>query len=201
MGTTSIESDLAFQEICLVGITKMNGSGDYQFASSIEYDSLDFGAEEKGGESIALGNGGRIWKRTPEGDFEIKFKLYPLSLDVTDLQDMAQFFLGGTYDSSAPVSQVNTRGRDLFRVICLWTDDASATKAGSATTAGASARRITVKYCRVTEYKESFSDGILSAEVTFKAPAFNRSGTGSITRESVLWNDAAGLPTISGFTS
>jgi len=56
-----------------------------------------------------------------------------------------------------------------------------------------------VQDCRITGYKESFDDGVLSAEVTFKAPAFKQNGTGNITRESTQAVDAAGLPDLGGY--
>jgi len=199
MGTTAVEVDGAFQEVFILGVTKKGGS-EVQFASISEFDSLDPKEGDKEGEGVALGNGGRMWKRTPEGDFEFTVKIYPLSVDVTDAQDLSQYFLGGTYDSVAPISQVNTRARDLFRVAIMWTDDPSPSTAAGTTGPAWTARRITVKDCRITGYKEGFDDGILSAEVTFKAPAFNLTGTGNITRESTLSDDGAGLPALAAYS-
>ncbi len=195
--TSASENDGAFQEVFWLGITKKAGSA-YQFAAISE----DLTPEEgdKDGEGVAMGNGGRIWKRTPEGDAEITIKIYPLDLRATSSADMAMFFTGDDTDSTAPISTTNTRVRNLFQVAALWTDDLTATTAEGTTVSGYAARRIVFLDARCTSYKESFDDKILSAEVKFKVPAFNRSGTGRIVRDSVTSQDGAGLSALAAYS-
>jgi len=195
--STASELDGAFQEVFLLGISKLDGA-ELQFAATTEEVTPEQG--EKDIEGVPMGNGGRKVKRTPEGDFEWTFKIWPLSVDSTDLDDMAQFFLGGVYDSTTAIAQVNTRGRDLFRIVWLQTDDSVTTAASGTTATSFAARRLTVTGCRCTSYKESWDDKMLTAEVKFKAPAFDLSGTGTITRESVKSTDATSLPLLAAYT-
>jgi len=68
-------ADDAWMETCLIGISKISGE-EVQFAGITETVDLDLG--EKGIEGIALLNGGRVAKWTPEGDSTITFEAYPL---------------------------------------------------------------------------------------------------------------------------
>ena len=67
--------DDAWMEECLVGISVIAGE-EVQFASIIQTVDLDIG--EKDIEGLALVNGGRVTKWTPEGDSTITFEAYPL---------------------------------------------------------------------------------------------------------------------------
>ena len=196
--TSASENDGVFQEIYFFGVTKKGGS-EVQFAAVIEGESLGFEQGDKDGEGFPMANGGRIWKRTPEGDIEVSAKIYPLSVDVTDANDMSQYFEGGTYDASAPISQSNSHNRDLFRVAVLFTDDPAATTAGGATAANYAARRMSAKDLRFVSYKESY-DGQLAAEVKFKGPAFGKDGSSLVTRESVTSQDGVGLSALAAYS-
>ena len=65
----------AWMEECLVGISVIAGE-EVQFASIAE--TVDFDIGEKDIEGLALVNGGRVTKHTPEGDSSITFEVYPL---------------------------------------------------------------------------------------------------------------------------
>lgn len=65
----------AWMETCLIGISKI-GREEVQFASITE--TADFDIGEKDIEGLALVNGGRVTKWTPEGDTTITFEAYPL---------------------------------------------------------------------------------------------------------------------------
>jgi hypothetical protein len=197
MTATASENDGAFQEVFFLGITKKSGS-EIQFAGTIEDITPTDG--EKQGESIVLGNGGRKWKRTPEGDYEVTCKIYPLDIKNTSGNDMLQYFLGGTYDVTGIVSQANSRGRDLFQLVFLLTDDTTVTAASGVTMTAYASRRTTFKDARCVSYKDSFGDKILTAEVVFKGPPFNSSGTTLITHESCTSSDSSGLPAITAYT-
>jgi hypothetical protein len=186
-------------EIALVEIQAKGGTA-YQFASIIEEITPNEG--DKDGESIVLVNGGRLWKRTPEGDFEITLKIYPIDTDQTASSDLSQGFANtdDNWDATEPYSDTNSRNREDFRVVILWTDDPGATTAGGATSAGYVARRLIFTQAYMTSYKESFDDKTVSAEVTFKGPAFNKSGTGNITRQSVKDGGANGLAALAAYS-
>lgn len=186
-------SEGAFSEVALVEVYAKGGTA-YQFASIIEEIGPTQG--DKDGEGIALVNGGRIWKRTPEGDFEVTLKIYPLDTDQTASSDLAQGFQNtdSNWDASEPFADTNSRNREDFRVVILWTDDTSVSTASATTSSGSASRRITFKQAYMTSYKDMFDDKIVSAEVTFKGPAFNKSGTGNVIRESCKDGGGAGLP-------
>lgn len=191
------EEDGAFQEVFLLGVTKKSGS-EVQFAAVIENESLGIEQGDKDFEDVPLGNGGRMVKRTPEGPASVTFKIFPLSVDVTDGNDLVQYFLGGSYDATAPIKQVNTRNRDLFRIACLFTDDTAASTASGTTASDYAARRWSCKNMRFVSYKEPY-DGVWAAEVTFKAPAYDLTATGTITRESVTSQDGSGLDALGSY--
>ena len=68
-------ADDAWMEKCLIGISVIAGE-EVQFASIAE--TADFDIGEKDIEGLALVNGGRVTKHTPEGDSSITFEVYPL---------------------------------------------------------------------------------------------------------------------------
>lgn len=187
-------------ELAFVEVQPIDGTA-IQFASIIE--EFDPQQGDKDGEGVAMVNGGRRWKRTPEGDYEITLKLYPTSTSFADGEDMSQGFqnVDANWDATGARSDVNTHNREKFRVSILWTDDAAATTATGTTTTGSFARRVTFTEARMTSYKESFGDKTLTVDVTFKGPAFDTSGTGTITHESADDGGAAGLPSISAYSS
>jgi len=65
----------AWMEECLIGIS-ISGSEEVQFSSVTE--TADFDIGEKDIEGLALTNGGRVTKWSPEGDSTITFEAYPL---------------------------------------------------------------------------------------------------------------------------
>ena len=68
-------ADDAWMEKCLIGISVIAGE-EVQFNSIAE--TADFDIGEKDIEGLALTNGGRITKHTPEGDSSITFEVWPL---------------------------------------------------------------------------------------------------------------------------
>jgi len=191
-------SEGVLSEVALVEIQAKGGTA-YQFATIIEEITPNQG--DKDGESIALVNGGRLWKRTPEGDFEITLKIYPLDTRQASSMDLAQGFqnVDSNWDVADPYSDVNSRNREDFRVAILWTDDTAATTASGTTAAANLARRLVFTQAYMTAYKDSFDDKVVSAEVTFKGPAFNKEGTGNVTRQSSK-SDGAGLASLGNYT-
>lgn len=65
----------AWMETCFIGISTIGGK-ELQFAAITE--TADFDVGEKDLEGLALVNGGRVTKWSPEGDSTITFEAYPL---------------------------------------------------------------------------------------------------------------------------
>jgi len=194
--TTKSENDGAFQEVFLLGVTKKGGS-EIQFAGVSEDITPD--VADKAGESVVLGNGGRLWKRTPEGDYEFTIKMYPLGESVNSGESFMQYFLGTT-DASAPFSATNSRVRDLFQVVVCWSDDPSITTASGTAAANYATKRFIYKNAYCTSCKPSFGDKILSAEVKFTMPAYNKSGTGNFTIEGTGSQDSVAIPAVAVYS-
>jgi len=68
-------ADDAWMETALIGISII-GSEEVQFNSIVE--TADFDVGEKDIEGLALVNGGRVTKHTPEGDSSVTFEVYPM---------------------------------------------------------------------------------------------------------------------------
>lgn len=189
-------NDGSYSEICLIGITQKDGS-EVQFASYVELDSIDPPEGSKEITTTPMANGGRIVKKTPQGDNEVTLKLY--EIEIGSSASLAQAF-HGTTDSTAPLQSQNTHTRPLFRVAFLWTDDTAATTAGGATASGNYARRLVFEDLRMTEYKEAVEDGTLVANVKFMGPAFTQADGSLVTRQSVASSDGSGLSALSSYT-
>jgi len=162
---TAAVVDDAWMEACLIAISKVGGS-DIQFAALTE--TVDFDIGEKDIEGVALVNGGRVTKFSPEGDSSITFEAYPLQAGTdTGTTGKGFFDLMHTVDSSVPIRITNDHNRDKYRVLVLWTNDPTPTTAQAATANTYSALRIGMAEGFFTSVKPSFTDGILKFTVTF----------------------------------
>ena len=104
--------------------------------------------------------------------------------------------------SEAPQRVINNRVREKARVLVLWTDKTSPTKASEAIANTHNAFRIGYANGYFSSVKPSFTDGNLKFTVTYKCAAFNKSGTANVMMESC----AAGggddsLPAIADYTT
>jgi hypothetical protein len=197
---TAAATDDAWMEECLIAISKVGGS-DVQFAGITE--TVDFDLGEKDIEGVALVNGGRVTKWSPEGDSSVTFEAYPLEAG-TDSGAVGRGFydLLHSADSSVPIRITNDRNRDKYRCLFLWTNDATATTAQSATAENYSALRIGLADGHFTSVKPSFTDGILKWTVTYKTAAFDKSGTGNVMIESAAGASGTDvLPAIGSYTT
>ena len=198
-------------ETCVITVSKQGDSKDYQFAGLTE--TVDFDLGEKDIEGVALVNGGRVTKWTPEGDTTITFEAYPLQ---TGTQSDAADNASGTGFADLMHSEdtgnvvatptdnrvINDRNRDKYRVLFMWTNDTSVASATSATAADKSAYRIGAADGHFTSVKPSFTDGVLKFTVTFKVAAFDKAGAGNILQDSAAGNAAGDvLPAIANYTS
>jgi hypothetical protein len=189
-----VSTDGAYSEVCLVGLTVAGGS-EVQYASLIEEFTPSQG--DKTIATVSLTNGGRIVKKTPQGDNEVTLKLYEIS---TKAANSLALMYQGTTDASAPYTTTNTRTRNRIRAAFLWTDDSAATTASGSTASGSAARRLVITELRMTSYKASWEDKTLVHNVTLTGPAFKQDASATITEESVEAADAAGLSALSSYS-
>jgi len=192
--------DDTWMETCLIGISKIDGS-DLQFAAITETVDIDLG--EKDIDPVALVNGGRVTKWTPEGVSTITFEGYPLEAGTDSGTTGKGFYdLMHDVDAAVPIRVVNSRTRDKYRVLVLWTNDSTATTAQSATAENSSALRIGLADGHFTSVKASFTDGALKMTATYKVAAFDKAGAGNVMMESAAGSSGTDkLPAIASYTS
>lgn len=197
---TAAAVDDAWMEVCLIGISSIGGS-DIQFAGITE--TLDFDIGEKDIEGVPLLNGGRVTKIVPEGDSSITFEAYPLQAGTdTGSVGLGFYDLLHTVDTTVPIRIVNDRTRTKYRVLVIWTNDATVTTAQAITTDTHSAIRIGMADGYFTSVKPSFTDGDLKFTVMYKCAAFDKAGAGNIMMESCAGSGATDiLPVIAAYTT
>ena len=196
----AIAVDDAWMEQCVIAITKLDGS-DVQFAAMTE--TVDFDIGEKDIEGLPITNGGRITKWTPEGDSSITFEAYPLQAGTASGAEGTGFFdLLHEMDAVAPIRVTNSRVRDKYRVLVIWTNDASVTTGQAITTDTHSALRIGMADGYFTSVKPSFTDGIQKWTVVFKTAAFDKKGDSNVMVESCAGaSETDILPVIAAYTT
>jgi hypothetical protein len=191
-----------WSEVCLVSIQPKGGT-EVQLAAMTETVDIDPGSKDI--EQIATLIGGRVVKKVPQDITTITFEGYPIGIATANNKGLAQFFHitnAATYDTTEPLAVTSSLGRDLFRVVILWSEVAPAT-ASAITSALSAAYRFTAANAYMTSYKESFTDGILKATFEFKVPPFNKQGTAQTREESTetATNTTSALQTLSAYTT
>jgi|TARA_Y100000310_G_scaffold324870_1_gene387379 hypothetical protein len=187
------------QEIALVEVQAISGTA-YQFAAIVEEITPEMG--DRDGEGVVMLSGARLWKKTPQPDYEITLKIYPTDTRFAYSKDLIQGFFNIDANWStvtSPTDTISTNQED-FRVVILYSDDTTMTAASRATTAGNLSRRLTFKHARMVSYKESFDDKVVSAEVKFKGPAFHTDATGNIIMDSATDGGSAGLAALNAYS-
>ncbi len=107
-----------------------------------------------------------------------------------------------TADSTAPLRITNDHTRNKYRVLCLWTNDSTATTAQSATAANASAMRLGFANVHFTSVKPSFTDGVLKYTIVGKCGPFDKSNSANLMMESCAGATSTDiLPAIAAYTS
>lgn len=188
----------AWMETCLIAIAKEGGS-DVQFAGLTE--TVDFDIGDKDVEGVALVNGGRVMKWNPQADTTITFEAYPLQVGTASGTTGTGFFdLMSTADATQPIRLTNDHTRNKYRVLCLWTEDTTATTGQSATASGSASMRLGFANVHFTSVKPSFTDGILKYTITGKCGAFDKSNSANLMMESCTGSTDV-LPAIAAYTS
>ena len=147
-----------WQDACLVTIQKKAGTA-YQFAAVT--DDITIGEPDYEIESRRNNAGGRTTIQKHWTDGELQLTVYSLNADTTLGQGLAQEFIGGTWDTSQPLSTDTAYPvagimieRDRFIVAIMWTTDNAQTSAMAATTATDKvAYRFYAKECRIKSHK------------------------------------------------
>ncbi len=104
--------------------------------------------------------------------------------------------------SEAPQRVINNRVREKARVIVLWTDKTSPTKASEAIANTLNAFRIGYANGYFTSVKPSFTDGGLKFTVTYKCVAFSKSGSANVMMESCAAGGGSdALPAVADYTT
>jgi hypothetical protein len=104
--------------------------------------------------------------------------------------------------TNSPYRVLNSRVRNKYRIMVLWTDKTGAVRASEAVANTLSALRIGYAGGYVTSVKPSFTDGILKYTITYKCAAFDKSGASNIMMESCAAGGGSdALPTIAAYTT
>lgn len=196
--TADATGDDAWMETCFVSIAQIGGS-DVHFGALTE--TIDFDGEEKDIEGIPNVAGGRITKIMAQSDAEITMEVYALQAGTHSGTTGNGFYdLLYTSDGTQGISITNDRVRKKCRLAILWTDDNTVTSAAGATGSSAKAFRLAWANGYFTKVKESFTDGILKATITFKCVPFNKAGTdGNFIKQSS--DGSAALSAFSGYST
>lgn len=173
----------------------------------VDPSTINITGGEKGGEGVPLGNGGRAWKQTPQGDLTVEFEGYSVGI-ASDTGNavlgLQQFFDGQTLDTTEALLSNNTRTQKLYRVSMLKTEDysASGSAATSAISGGKSAERFSVANARMTKFEHTYGDFIWKYSVAFTIPPFKKAGTANVQWESSDGSETTtGLPALAAYTT
>jgi len=175
-----------WSETALLSISKASDS-EVQYYTITETMDIDIG--EKGFDVIATLAGGRLVKFTPQEPITMTFDAYCVEAG-TDTGAVGKGFFdllwgGIRSDTSQPISISADRTRQKHRVTILWTDDTTVTTAHASINLGQSGMRIIAKNGYCTSVKESMTDGVKKATVTYKFPPFDKDGTANVEIQSV----------------
>lgn len=186
----------SWQEQFLFSIEEMDGDEQQYAGITEDITGMDFG--DKDIEGVALANGGRIVKWTPQADESMTLKVWDVDAS-TDGEGVVQLFnWQATEDTADPIRVLNSRLRKPFQIILTWAKNiADLSTAGTLTTANIAAYRITIKNAYMTSCKPSFDDKNKSAEITFKWTPFGREGTENKMEESTV---STAIPAKTSFT-
>lgn len=197
---TAVQISDAWMETCFISISKIGGS---ELAAHGLTETVDIDIADKDFDGVAIVNGGRVDKWTPQGDSTITLEAYPVQVGTDTGSTLLGFDdLMNTVDASVPIRVLNDRVRNKYRILVMWTNDPTVTGAQNITTSTYSAVRIGLADCYVTSVKKSFTDGILKYTIVFKASAFDKSAAAKILHESCAgFSGTDILPVIAAYTT
>jgi hypothetical protein len=184
----------SWTETCYIEITKENEFAETTNQFAALTDTVDIDSGEKAIDWINNLAGGRIPTFTPESPTSVTLEMIPVGIAKPD--GLSQFFLGDDSDSTQPLSTDNTRTRYTFRVVLLWTEYTSVTKASQEIPSGYASLRHSYDSCKLTGLTFSFTDDVLKCTATFSIRPFKKNGTAAITFEETDGTES--LPSLAG---
>lgn len=173
-----------WDELCLIGITKENGS-EVQFAALTEEISFDMASKDI--ESKAMANGGCRIRRVPQGDNvnSITFKMTEVNAGLDGSGIIQWLHPQSPDDTTDPILVTSSLARNRHKIVLLWSETLPAAASTSPALGKASYRKQFINmYC--TDAKPSYDDFKMKVEVTFKAAPFRADATGNCRTESTL---------------
>jgi len=182
-----------WQGKCFVAISVKNGS-TYNFGAYTSDIKITGGDKDFKGQPI--NNGGRIKQYDPQTDWQVEVTCFPVSVNPSD-GSVTQIFDGQTIDNSDPYQSVNTNSHTEVRLALLWTDDSSVSSAVDEVSAGNEGFRIYWTNGEIISETFDWTDQKLGGTFIFKAPAFNKSGSGTRHVEST---ETTGVSALGDYT-
>jgi len=163
-------------------------------------ETIDIDQGDKDFDPIAILNGGRIEKITPEGPTEVTLEAYPLYTGNSDISAATSgtgfFDLLHAEDTSGPFVIPVTRARSRYRLAIMWTSDTTLTNANAAVGSTVRGARWVGADGFIISARASFTDGILKWTVKFKVSPFDNYGSAN-----VAWMDNRGTSTLTAIVS
>jgi len=190
-----------WSEVAKIAIAAQAGT-EVEFQSLTE--TVDITIGDKSFDPINTLSGGRLVKFTPQEPTEITLEAYPVEAGTAAFGSASTatgfFDLISTIDSAQPLVYLVDRTRTKFRVAIMWTD-ASVTAAGQVVAPTNFALRVVAADGYFTSVNPSMTDGIVKFTVTYKVPAFDKSGNANVKVESVGGAATATLTALASYTS
>ncbi len=188
----------SWSEIGYVSITAQGGTA-VEFRCLTETIDIDIG--EKSFDVMNTMCGGSVVKFTPQEPTELTFEAYPVEAGTdTGATGKGFFDLLHTADATQPISVPIDFLRNKYRVTMTWADAVLANAEAIIPTATTvSGLRIICSDGFFTSAKPSFTDGVLKWTVTYKVPAFDKSGSANVKVEST--DGSADLTAPAAYTS
>ena len=130
---------------------------------------------------------------------------YVTAVDSSTILSISADIMASSEDyiiTDSPYRIVNSRVRDKYRVLVLWTDKTAVVKAGEAIANTLNALRIGYANGHFTSVKPSFTDGVLKFTVIYKCSAFAKNGNANVMMESCAAGGGSdALPVIADYTT
>lgn len=184
----------SWSEFARVAIIREGDSSAIELSAITEEISMEFGSKAIEGKATVAG--GRVTKRIPMGDESITLKVYPTDADISG-DGVVQFFHPQDSDDELdPISVTNTNKRLRYKLVILWAEEILDVVSATSIPATGAAERLQIIDAWMTDYKLSFEDKHLSAEVTFTFPPFKKDRTGRKKEESTKDSATGALPAV-----
>ena len=193
-----------WSEVALIAIA---ASGGTEVAYQAITETVDIYIGDKDFDVINTLAGGRLIKFTPQEPTSITLEAYPVEAGTVGLATAATgtgfFDLVTTVDNTATNGLIYPvdRQRTKYRIAIMWTDASNITAAGQVVAPTNYALRVVAADGYFTSVKPSFTDGLLKFTVTYKVPAFDKSGNACVAIMSVGGSATATMTALVSYTA